>query len=96
MAYEWAKNKHGIEGYWSDTGRWGRDVPDPLRPGKTYFQSHQPVFVPKVCSDCPFFNPGEWDDYYQISPPYCERNVWFPTKKGICQIRERYTQERRR
>jgi hypothetical protein len=78
-----ATNKHGVRGSWSDSGRWRRQVD-----GR--WESHRPIFVPAVCQTCRFFDPGESGDYGEhLSPPYCEKNVWFPTRKGTCKVKDR-------
>jgi hypothetical protein len=78
-----ATNKHGVRGSWSDTGRWGQYVDG-------QWESHRRIFVPAVCSTCRFFDPGEYGDYGEhLSPPYCEKNVWFPTRKGTCKVKDR-------
>ena len=89
--FAYARNKHDIEGIWSHSGSmYGSQVSDPMRPGHTYWQSCIPLFVPKCCLSCPFYDDGERDDMgYLVSAPYCERNIWFPVKKGTCVVRDR-------
>jgi hypothetical protein len=67
-------NKHGVKGAQVAIGRMFR-----ASDGSTS------IFVPEVCLDCSNYDSGEWGDYgTKLSPPYCERNVWWPTHKGTC------------
>ena len=86
----WERNAHGVEGRWSHSGTmYGRHEPDPQQPGKTRFRAAIPLFVPRVCCGCPHLDQGEHGDYGDLlSVPFCERNVWFPTKKGTCKTKD--------
>lgn len=48
-----------------------------------------PVFVPDVCHACYNYDPGEYSDYALLSGPYCEKNVWFPTRTNKCAKQDR-------
>lgn len=87
---DWVINEHGVWGYWSHCGTmFGRSVEQP--DGTVRFQAALPLFVPKVCVECPEFDYGEYGDYGNLlSGPYCEANIWFPTRKGTCKRGERH------
>lgn len=78
------KNEHGIEGKYSHSGTmYGRDII--LEDGTKRFQTCLPIFVPLVCTQCPLLDWGEQGDYGSLlSGPYCEANIWFPTRTGMC------------
>lgn len=43
------------------------------------------VFIPRCCIECCNYDSGELGDYGErLSGPWCERNVFWPTKKGTC------------
>ena len=49
------------------------------------YHTNLPVFVPECCLECIHLDMGEYGDFGEhLSGPYCERNVWFPTRKGWC------------
>jgi hypothetical protein len=76
------KNKHGVEGVMSDSGRYGTDV---YEGGLRIFRNNLPVFVPNCCLDCQHYDPGEFGDFGEhLSPPYCGRNIRFPSRQGTC------------
>lgn len=67
-------NKHGVQGVKESIGN--------------HFISSNgstSMFVPLICTNCDNYDPGEYGDYgSKLSPPYCEANVWFPTRTGTC------------
>lgn len=78
-----ATNGHGVQGRWSHSGTmFGREIDGQWR-------TCIPEFVPLCCLDCRNYDPGEYGDYGSLlSGPYCEKNVFFPTKKGTCKKQE--------
>lgn len=58
--------------------------------GTKRFQTALPLFVPDICRHCPNYDAGEYGDYGNLlSGPYCEANVWFPTRTGQCKKGQR-------
>lgn len=47
-------------------------------------------FIPECCDDCQHLD-YDSDDYH-ILFYYCLKNIWFPTKKGVCKKQERMKQ----
>ena len=39
--------------------------------------------IPLCCKNCLHFG-NDWDEWSGRTYYYCERNVWFPTRKGTC------------
>ena len=39
--------------------------------------------IPKICRSCRHFD-SDYDEYMGISSWFCNKNVWWPTKKGTC------------
>lgn len=74
-------NKHGVRGVWYETSHWGHHDKD----GKWH---NALTFVPDICLNCGNFDieSGEYGDY--LTPPYCLKNVWFPTKTNACKKSE--------
>lgn len=92
---EWYKdqmitNKHGVKGiYERDGNHFVRHTLNKTT-GTWNTERNTSTFVPKVCLDCPFYDAGEYGEYgSKLSFPYCERNVWFPTRKGTCKIKDK-------
>lgn len=74
------KNLHGVEGVVLSTGSCYTGIREDGTRG-----TYAPVFVPLCCTECVWFDAGEFGDYgTPLSPPYCEKNVWFPTRTGTC------------
>lgn len=40
--------------------------------------------VPIICVSCTNYDPGEFEDGYRLTGPWCNANVWFPTRRGTC------------
>jgi hypothetical protein len=83
VSREYTTNKHGVEGYWADSGRFGHLDADGA------WQSHIPMFVPRCCAECFHLDAGEFGDFGErLAGPYCLLNVWFPTRAGTCAKQE--------
>lgn len=76
----WVRNENAVEGYVETSGNYyGHKLADGT------WRVNVPIFVPRCCAECSNFDPGEYGDYgSKLSGPYCERNVWFPTRRGTC------------
>lgn len=71
-------NKHGVEGITSTSGNLGHVVDGQWR-------SNLPVFVPRCCVECEHYCPGEMGEMgSRLTGPYCERNLFLPTRTGTC------------
>ena len=45
--------------------------------------------VPKICRSCRFLD-DDWDERAEQPVWSCQKNVWFPTRKGTCQKHQRW------
>lgn len=78
------KNKHGVEVIEYTTGHYGHYDKD----GK--WRDNNPIMIPLCCTQCFNFDPGEVGDYGErLTPPWCLKNVFFPTKKGTCKLQNK-------
>jgi len=41
------------------------------------------LFIPNICCKCTNFD-TEWSEVSMGETHYCEKNIWFPSKKGTC------------
>lgn len=84
---DWATNQHGVEGRWRHSGSmFGHEVDG-------VFTCAIPCFVPRCCWECASLDPGERGDCGELlAGPYCEQNVWLPTKTGACKKQKPWRQ----
>lgn len=48
------------------------------------------TYIPEVCWKCPNLDGPENGEYGSIlSPPYCMKNVWLPTKSNKCKVKDK-------
>lgn len=72
------KNKHGVEGKYKGLGRF-------VKLDKNFNKTpDQYDFIPKCCLECGNLDVELGDYGSQLTPYYCEKNIFFPTKKGTC------------
>mgnify|MGYP000909229069 CR=1 FL=1 len=49
----------------------------------------EPRRYPEVCSGCRHLD-SDYNEWHDVTSYYCKRNVFMPTKKNTCKVREPY------
>jgi len=47
---------------------------------------------PAVCRSCKYLD-SDYDEYRDVTGWFCNKNVWWPTKKGTCKKWEEWKQK---
>ena len=64
-------------------------IPEHNEYGVEGFFGSKGVFIPKCCWNCQHFE-DEFVEWYQETWYWCNKNVFFPVRKGTCKKREQW------